>query len=79
MSWKILLSGYVPDYLYEIGGLDTTKPFAELEKLSHVNQRAHAAEKNPAFSRLSEKGYPNRHRCHDPATITLEMSYGLRK
>ena len=23
MSWKILLSGYVPDYLYELGRIDT--------------------------------------------------------
>jgi hypothetical protein len=33
MSWKVLLSGYVPDYLYELGKIDTTKPFPELEKL----------------------------------------------
>jgi Domain of unknown function (DUF4105) len=58
MSWKILLSGYVPDYLYEIGGLDTTKPFAELEKLSHVNERAHAANKDPAFSKRIRGGLP---------------------
>ena len=50
MSWKILLSGYVLDYLYELGGIDTTKPFAELEQLSHVNARAHAADKDPALS-----------------------------
>ena len=58
MSWKILLSGYVPDYLYEIGGLDTTKPFAELEQLSHVNERAHAADKDPAFSQRIRQGLP---------------------
>lgn len=50
MSWKILLSGYVPDYLYELGRIDTTRPFAELEKSSRVNDRAHAADKDPAFS-----------------------------
>jgi hypothetical protein len=50
MSWKVLLSGYVPDYLYELEKIDTTKPFAELEKLSRVNGRAHAADKDPAFS-----------------------------
>ena len=58
MSWKILLSGYVPDYLYEIGGLDTTKPFAELEKISRVNERAHAADKDPAFSQRIRQGLP---------------------
>ena len=58
MSWKILLSGYVPDYLYELGRIDTTKPFAELEKLSHVNARAHAADKDPAFSQRIREGLP---------------------
>jgi hypothetical protein len=58
MSWKILLSGYVPDYLYELGRLDTSKPFPELEKLSHVNARAHAADKDPAFSQRIREGLP---------------------
>lgn len=58
MSWKILLSGYVPDYLYELGRLDTTRPFAELEKMSHVNARAHAADKDPAFSQRIREGLP---------------------
>ena len=58
MSWKILLSGYVPDYLYELGKIDTTKPFTELEKLSHVNARAHAAGKDPAFSQRIREGLP---------------------
>ena len=58
MSWKILLSGYVPDYLYELGRIDTTKPFAELEKLSHVNAPAHAADKDPVFSQRIREGLP---------------------
>jgi hypothetical protein len=58
LSWKILLSGYVPDYLYELGRLDTTKPFAELERLSLVNARAHAADRDPAFSQRIREGLP---------------------
>jgi uncharacterized protein DUF4105 len=58
LSWKILLTGYVPDYLYELGRIDTTKPFAELENLSHVNARAHAADKDPAFSQRIREGLP---------------------
>ena len=59
MSWKVLLSGYVPDYLYELGRLDTARPFAELEKLSLVNVRAHAADRDPAFSQRIREGLPN--------------------
>jgi hypothetical protein len=57
-SWKILLSGYVPEYLYDLGRLDTTRPFAELERLSRVNERAHAADQDPAFSRRIREGLP---------------------
>jgi len=59
MSWKVLLSGYVPDYLYDLGRLDTARPFAELEKLSLVNARAHAADRDPAFAQRIREGLPN--------------------
>lgn len=58
MSWKVLLSGYLPDYLYELGKIDTSRPFAELEKMSRVNDRAHAADKDPAFSQRIREGLP---------------------
>ena len=60
-AWRLrggLLSGYVPDYLYDLGRIDTKMPFAELEKLSHVNARAHAAGKDPAFSQRIREGLP---------------------
>jgi hypothetical protein len=58
LSWKILLSGYVPDYLHDLGRLDTSMSFAELERRSLVNARAHAAEKDPAFSQRIRDGLP---------------------
>jgi hypothetical protein len=51
-SWKILASGYVPEYLYESGRLDTSVPFAELQRRAHVNARAQAADKAENFSEL---------------------------
>jgi hypothetical protein len=50
-SWKILASGYVPEYLYESGRLDTSVPFTELQQRAHVNARAQAADKAVDFSR----------------------------
>jgi len=50
-SWKILASGYVPQYLHESGLLDRSLPFAELQRRSHVNPRAQAAADAPDFSR----------------------------
>ncbi len=49
-SWKILISGHVPEYLYENGRLDNSVPFAELQRRGHVNERAHAADQAEDFS-----------------------------
>lgn len=49
-SWKILASGYLPEYLYEAGRLDTSVEFAELRRRGHVNTRALAADSAPDFS-----------------------------
>ncbi len=50
-SWKILASGYLPEYLYEQGRIDTTLPFAELQRRSAINARARAADDAADFSR----------------------------
>jgi hypothetical protein len=57
-NWKILLSGYTPQYLYELGVLDTSLPFVELRKLSHINQRAHEAGDDQNFSLKIREGLP---------------------
>jgi hypothetical protein len=49
-SWKILASGYVPQYLYESGMLDSRLPFDELQRSAHVNVQAQAADKAMDFS-----------------------------
>jgi len=52
LSWKILASGYVPEYLYEQGRLETMGlSFPELRERAHVNARAQAADKAADFSR----------------------------
>jgi hypothetical protein len=42
-SWKILVSGHVPEYLYETARLDTHFSFEELRERGHVNERAREA------------------------------------
>jgi hypothetical protein len=49
-SWRVLLPGYVPQLVYDRGRLDTSLPFKELERRAWVNARAHAADRDPAFS-----------------------------
>ena len=49
-SWKLLLSGHLPAYLYESGTLDTSLPFAELKQRSHINAKAREAGTAQDFS-----------------------------
>ena len=58
MWWKVLLRGYVPDYLDGLDRIDTSRPFVELEKLSHFNERSQAADRGPAVSRRIKKRLP---------------------
>ncbi|MGR9035992.1 MAG: Lnb N-terminal periplasmic domain-containing protein [Gammaproteobacteria bacterium] len=51
-SWKVLLSGYLPEYLYESGRLDSRVPFSEIQKQAHINSRAQAADQAADFSAL---------------------------
>ena len=52
LTWKILASGYVPEYLYEQGRLETMDlSFSELQRRAHVNARAKAADSAADFSR----------------------------
>ena len=57
-SWKVLLSGYTPAYVYESGRLDQSLPFEELKRRSLVNAAAQAADQAPDFSRRIRVGLP---------------------
>lgn len=50
-SWKILLSGYVPDYLYAAGRIDARLPFEVVRAQALINARAQAADGATDFSR----------------------------
>jgi len=55
-SWKILASGFVPEYLYDTGRLDTSVPFEELRRRAYANPRAGAAVPAADFSRRIRAG-----------------------
>jgi hypothetical protein len=55
-DWRMLLNGHLDELLYERGTIVTNLPFPELKKLSNINARAKAADKDPDFStRIREK------------------------
>ena len=57
-SWKVLLSGYTPAYVYESGRIDRSLPFEELQRRCLVNPAARAADRAPDFSRRIRTGLP---------------------
>jgi hypothetical protein len=59
-NWKILVSGYTGELLYERGRLDRSLPFAELEAKSRIDDAALAADAETAteFSRRIRIGLP---------------------
>lgn len=58
LSWKILLSGYVPQYLYERQRVDTSLSFDELKRRSFINAAAQAPDRAPDFSQRIRVGLP---------------------
>jgi Domain of unknown function (DUF4105) len=55
---RVLLSGYFPEYAYDLGSLDTSVPFEKLKSISLINDRAHAADAAPDFSQRIREGLP---------------------
>ena len=59
LNWKILLSGHLPQLIYDRGGLDQTYPYPELRQRSRVNEAARAAGIDaPDFSARIRAGLP---------------------
>jgi len=58
LSWKVIVSGYAPAYVYESGRMDRSLPFEELQRRSLVNAAGQAADQAPDFSRRIRAGLP---------------------
>ncbi|WP_106478889.1 Lnb N-terminal periplasmic domain-containing protein [Phytohalomonas tamaricis] len=59
---RLIMSGYLPEYIYDLGGLDSSRPFEELHSRGHINERAHASDQDghatPEFSTMIRCGVP---------------------
>jgi Domain of unknown function (DUF4105) len=59
MDYRLLLSGYLPGYVYQEGGLDTRYSLEQLKDLGRITDRARAADRSPAFSEAIRAGIPS--------------------
>jgi Domain of unknown function (DUF4105) len=61
LDYRILLSGYLPDYAYDMGATDTNIPFETLRGLARIHDKAAQADADPDFSRKIREGLPIPH------------------
>ena len=58
MDVRVLFSGYLPNYAYELGATDTSLSFEKLRELSKINDKAAQADADPNFSARIREGIP---------------------
>ena len=58
LDYRILLSGYLPNYAYDVGATDTSIPFDQLRAFSRIHDKAVQADGDPDYSRLIRVGIP---------------------
>jgi hypothetical protein len=59
LDYRLLLSGYLPSYVYKVGGLDTRYPLEKLRELGRITDRAKAAGNSEHFSEDIRAGIPS--------------------
>jgi hypothetical protein len=57
-DWRILLNGRIDQMAYERKSLDQSLPFPELKARGLINDKAKAADQDPAFSKRIREGLP---------------------
>ena len=58
-NWRFIVNGYLPDYAYQRGALDTRTPLPVLKALAHIDKSAGMADSSPDFSRLIRVNVPS--------------------
>ncbi len=58
-SYRVLLSGYLPEYVYQVGGLDPRYRLEQLREFGYISDRARIADQSPVFSEEIRKGIPS--------------------
>ncbi|MCL6284446.1 DUF4105 domain-containing protein [Ruegeria sp. 2012CJ41-6] len=59
MDWRIFVNGYLPEYAYDLGVLDTRLSFDQLQARAHITDVAHEAGLTPDYSTDIRKAVPD--------------------
>ncbi|MBO0735476.1 MAG: DUF4105 domain-containing protein [Alphaproteobacteria bacterium] len=61
MDVRVLFSGYLPNYAYDLGATDNSIPFEKLRDLARIRDKAVQADADPRFSARIREGIPVPH------------------
>ena len=55
---RVILAGYLPNYAYAVGAVDTSISFEKLRERSRIHDKAARADADPNFSARIREGIP---------------------
>ena len=58
LDYRLLLSGHLPEYVYEVGGLDRRYGFEELRNRGRITDRARQSDRSDSFSSDIRRAVP---------------------
>jgi hypothetical protein len=58
LDYRLLFSGYLPSYVYQVGGLDPRFTLDELRAFGRITERAKSADRSETFSAEIRQGVP---------------------
>jgi hypothetical protein len=58
LDYRLLFSGYLPTYVYKVGGLDSRYSLQQLRSFGRITDRAKAADQSATFSTDIRQGIP---------------------
>jgi hypothetical protein len=58
LDYRLLFSGYLPSYVYKVGGLDPRYSLAQLRSFGRITERAKSADRSASFSADIRRGVP---------------------
>jgi Domain of unknown function (DUF4105) len=59
LSYRLIFSGYLPEYVYRVGGLDQRYSLKELRARGRISERAKQADRSDTFSADIRQGIPD--------------------
>jgi len=61
LDYRLVFSGFLPGYVYQVGGLDPRYTLKELRSMGRITERARTSDRSPNFSADIRQGVPELH------------------